>query len=192
MFGYGNYESCGCLGEKSLSPIIMFAIDFALLIGIVVCKPRVSKCHMNKGKRAPIAAALFIILAWLFTFNSIMYAKNNDNVNALDPIELFDVAGLVAGASEGKGLGNQFLDDLTGVDAFIQVVDMSGETDEEGKPTENYYPGNDIKFIENELDLWYLGILKKVIVMEKASQPILMGGLRKVFLDWANWMEKAR
>jgi ribosome-binding ATPase YchF (GTP1/OBG family) len=78
------------------------------------------------------------------------------------PIELFDVAGLVAGASEGKGLGNQFLDDLTGVDAFIQVVDMSGETDEEGKPTENYYPGNDIKFIENELDLWYLGILKKV------------------------------
>ncbi len=86
MFGYGNYESCGCFGEKSLSPIIMFAIDFALLIGIVVCKPRVSKCHMNKGKRAPIAAALFIILAWLFTFNSIMYAKNNDNVNALDPM----------------------------------------------------------------------------------------------------------
>ena len=78
------------------------------------------------------------------------------------PIELFDVAGLVAGASEGKGLGNQFLDDLTGVDAFIQVVDMSGETDEEGKPTENYYPGKDIKFIEHELDLWYLGILKKV------------------------------
>ena len=78
------------------------------------------------------------------------------------PIELFDVAGLVEGASEGKGLGNQFLDDLTGVDAFIHVVDMSGETDEEGKPTENYYPGKDIKFIEKELDLWYLGILKKV------------------------------
>ena len=78
------------------------------------------------------------------------------------PIELFDVAGLVAGASEGKGLGNQFLDDLTGVDAFIQVVDMSGETDAEGKPTKDYYPGNDIKFIEEELDLWYLGILKKV------------------------------
>nr|AIF01515.1 GTPase domain-containing protein [uncultured marine group II/III euryarchaeote KM3_149_F06] len=78
------------------------------------------------------------------------------------PIELFDVAGLVEGASEGKGLGNQFLDDLTGVDAFIHVVDMSGETDAEGKPTENYYPGNDIKFIEKELDLWYLGILKKV------------------------------
>ncbi len=85
MFGYGNYESCGCFGEKSLSPITMFAIDFALLIGIVVFKPRVSKCHMNKGKRALIAAAFFIILAWLFTFSSIMYAKNNGNGNTLDP-----------------------------------------------------------------------------------------------------------
>ncbi len=78
------------------------------------------------------------------------------------PVEMFDVAGLVEGASEGKGLGNQFLDDLTGVDAFIHVVDVSGETDAEGKATENYYPGEDIKFIERELDLWYLGILKKV------------------------------
>ena len=82
------------------------------------------------------------------------------------PVELYDVAGLVEGASEGKGLGNQFLDNLTGVDAFIQVVDVSGETDAEGKPVnsegENYYPGDDIKLIEKELDLWYLGILKKV------------------------------
>ncbi len=78
------------------------------------------------------------------------------------PVEMYDVAGLVEGASEGKGLGNQFLDDLTSADALIQVVDMSGETDAEGKPTENYYPGNDIRFIEKELDLWYLGILNKV------------------------------
>src|SRR3989344_3616138 len=38
------------------------------------------------------------------------------------PFELMDVAGLVAGASEGRGLGNQFLDDLSGADAFIHVV----------------------------------------------------------------------
>ncbi len=78
------------------------------------------------------------------------------------PFELLDVAGLVAGASEGKGLGNEFLNDLSKADAFIHVVDMSGESDGEGKPCENYYPGEDIKMIENELDLWYLGILKKV------------------------------
>ncbi len=81
------------------------------------------------------------------------------------PFELMDVAGLVEGASEGKGLGNQFLDDLAAADAFIHIVDVSGETNAEGKPTgaaENYYPGNDIRVIKKELDLWYFGILKKV------------------------------
>lgn len=77
------------------------------------------------------------------------------------PFELMDVAGLVEGASEGKGLGNEFLNDLAGADAFIHVVDMSGELDSEGKPTENYDVSKDIKMIENELDLWYLGILQK-------------------------------
>jgi ribosome-binding ATPase len=77
------------------------------------------------------------------------------------PFELMDVAGLVEGASEGKGLGNEFLNDLAAADAFIHVVDMSGESDGEGKPTENYYPGKDIKIIEGELDKWYLGILMK-------------------------------
>ncbi len=77
------------------------------------------------------------------------------------PIELMDVAGLVKGASKGKGLGNQFLDDLRQADAFIQIVDVSGTTNEEGKPTENYYPGKDIKMIESELDLWFSEILKK-------------------------------
>ena len=49
------------------------------------------------------------------------------------PIDLMDVAGLVKGASEGKGLGNQFLDDLRGADVFIHIVDVSGTTDSEGK-----------------------------------------------------------
>jgi len=78
------------------------------------------------------------------------------------PVELMDVAGLVEGASEGKGLGNQFLDDLTSADAFIHIVDVSGETDSEGKETKGYNPVDDIQMLENELDLWYLGILKKV------------------------------
>lgn len=82
--------------------------------------------------------------------------------NRFVPVELMDVAGLVKGASEGKGLGNQFLDDLRQADVFIQIVDVSGETDEEGRETENYNPVNDVKMLENELDLWYLGILKKV------------------------------
>jgi ribosome-binding ATPase len=78
------------------------------------------------------------------------------------PIELMDVAGLVKGASEGKGLGNQFLDNLTSADAFIHIIDISGETDAEGKETKNHNPTEDVQMLENELDMWYLGILKKV------------------------------
>ena len=78
------------------------------------------------------------------------------------PFMLMDVAGLVEGASQGKGLGNEFLSDLSAADAFIHVVDMSGEFDGEGKPSENYYPGKDIVMIERELDIWYSNILRKV------------------------------
>ncbi|HLD37255.1 MAG TPA: redox-regulated ATPase YchF [Candidatus Nanoarchaeia archaeon] len=78
------------------------------------------------------------------------------------PVELMDVAGLVKGASEGRGLGNQFLDDLRQADAFIHIVDASGETDSEGKETKGYNPVSDIDMLENELDLWYTGILQKV------------------------------
>ncbi|CAG7994827.1 unnamed protein product [Penicillium olsonii] len=51
------------------------------------------------------------------------------------PIELLDVAGLVPGAHQGRGLGNKFLDDLRQADALIHVVDVSGTTDaEEANP----------------------------------------------------------
>jgi len=78
------------------------------------------------------------------------------------PVELMDVAGLVKGASEGKGLGNQFLDDLRQADVFIHIVDVSGEFNEEGKPAQNHDPCIDMKILEDELDKWFFGILKKV------------------------------
>jgi len=85
------------------------------------------------------------------------------------PVELMDVAGLVAGASEGKGLGNKFLDDLRQADMFIQVVDASGTTDIEGKEGAGD-PIEDVKMLENELDKWYRGIFEKV--WEKMSRTI--------------------
>jgi len=78
------------------------------------------------------------------------------------PVELLDVAGLVPGAHEGRGLGNQFLDDLSAADLLIHIVDMAGTTDSEGKPCTGHDPCKDILFLEEELDYWYLGILKKV------------------------------
>jgi len=77
------------------------------------------------------------------------------------PVEIMDVAGLVPGASKGKGLGNQFLDDLRQADVFIHIVDVSGTTDSEGKQTENHDPSKDVKFLEDELDKWYFNILMK-------------------------------
>ncbi len=78
------------------------------------------------------------------------------------PVELMDVAGLVPGASEGKGLGNQFLDDLRQADVFVHIVDVSGTLDAEGKSAENYDICRDIEFLEDELDKWFYNILMKI------------------------------
>jgi ribosome-binding ATPase len=85
------------------------------------------------------------------------------------PVELMDVAGLVEGASEGKGLGNKFLDDLRQADMFIQIVDASGTTDIEGREGTGD-PVKDVKMLENELNKWYRGIFDKV--WEKLSRTI--------------------
>jgi len=81
----------------------------------------------------------------------------------LIPVELIDVAGLVPGACEGRGLGNQFLDEICRADALIHVVDASGGTDSEGrlcKPGEND-PVEDVHFLEQEITMWIASILKK-------------------------------
>ncbi|WP_254863470.1 redox-regulated ATPase YchF [Halovivax gelatinilyticus] len=77
------------------------------------------------------------------------------------PVKLVDVAGLVPGAHEGRGLGNQFLSDLNETDVLVHVVDFSGTTDAEGEATTGHDPREDIDFLEDELDAWYLGILEK-------------------------------
>ncbi|ADQ67039.1 translation-associated GTPase [Halogeometricum borinquense DSM 11551] len=84
-----------------------------------------------------------------------------DNGTRYVPVKLVDVAGLIPGAHEGKGLGNQFLTDLNEADVLVHVVDFSGETDIEGEATEGHDPREDIDFLEDELDMWYLDILEK-------------------------------
>lgn len=79
------------------------------------------------------------------------------------PIELIDVAGLVPGAHEGKGLGNKFLDDLMQAKVFIHVIDASGSTDLEGNPVDpgSHDPLEDIQFLEEEIVMWMYGILSR-------------------------------
>jgi len=86
-----------------------------------------------------------------------------ENGVRLVPIELLDVAGLVPDASQGKGLGNQFLDDLRQADAFIHVVDASGSTDCEGNAVKQgcHDPVEDLIFLEKEIVQWIKGIMMK-------------------------------
>ncbi len=79
------------------------------------------------------------------------------------PVKLIDIAGLVPGAHSGRGLGNKFLDDARQSDVIIHVVDISGSTDEEGKPVSlgSGNPLSDIEFVENEFDLWICSLILK-------------------------------
>ena len=104
--------------------------------------------------------------------------RNSACVNGvrLIPVRIVDVAGLVEGASKGKGLGNQFLDDVRQADALIQVVDASGSTDLEGRkvPPGTHDPVGDIAMVEHEFDLWMFGIIKKD--WEKATRSLEQTG----------------
>ncbi len=86
------------------------------------------------------------------------YCKNGKR---FVPVKLVDVGGLIPGSHEGKGIGNKFLDDLRQASALIQVVDASGLTDAEGNPTENYNPEDEIKFLREEIDLWFASVIQK-------------------------------
>jgi len=92
------------------------------------------------------------------------------------PIKLIDVAGLVPEAHKGKGLGNEFLDDLRQSEAIIHVVDASGSTDENGNEIGigERDPVEDLRFLLHELDMWIFGILKrnwdKVVRKAKAEK----------------------
>jgi ribosome-binding ATPase len=81
----------------------------------------------------------------------------------LIPIKLIDVAGLVPGAHEGKGLGNQFLDDARQAEILIHVVDIAGTTDIQGQPISvgAHDPLEDITFVQDEFDQWFVDILKR-------------------------------
>ena len=75
-------------------------------------------------------------------------------------IEFVDIAGLVKGASEGQGLGNQFLSHIREVDAIAHVVRMfedSGVIHVEG----GIDPLRDVGIINLELILADLGVVEK-------------------------------
>lgn len=77
------------------------------------------------------------------------------------PVNVVDVAGLVPGAHLGKGMGNQFLNDAIAADVLIQVVDLTGKTDQNGNHCEYSNPADEVRMISDELAYWMKDIIKK-------------------------------
>ncbi|HEY5778020.1 MAG TPA: redox-regulated ATPase YchF [Terrimicrobiaceae bacterium] len=75
-------------------------------------------------------------------------------------VEFVDIAGLVKGASEGEGLGNQFLSHIREVDAIVQVVRCFENTDIH-HVAGSIDPVRDIEVIATELILADLATIKK-------------------------------
>jgi GTP-binding protein YchF len=75
-------------------------------------------------------------------------------------IEFVDIAGLVKGASEGEGLGNQFLSHIREVDAIVQVV-RCFESADIHHVAGSIDPVRDIEVIWTELILADLATVKK-------------------------------
>lgn len=105
----------------------------------------------------------------------------------LVPVKLIDVAGLVPGAHQGKGLGNKFLDDARQAQVLIHVVDVAGTTDIEGRPVPagTHNPLEDVKFVEDEFDMWFKQILErewdKVLREIMQKTVTLVDGITKRF-----------
>jgi hypothetical protein len=67
-----------------------------------------------------------------------------------DTIDFHDIAGLVAGAHKGEGLGNQFLANIRETDALLHVVRCHGD-DNVIHPEGRVDPAADMETIETEL-----------------------------------------
>ncbi len=77
-------------------------------------------------------------------------------------MEFVDIAGLVAGASKGEGLGNQFLANIRETDAIAQVV-RCFESDDVVHVAGKVSPLDDIEVINTELALADLESVEKAI-----------------------------
>jgi GTP-binding protein YchF len=109
-------------------------------------------------------------------------------------VEFVDIAGLVAGAAKGEGLGNKFLANIRECDAIAMVIRLFENPDIifAGRPkadqprADKVSPEDDIKTIETELQLADLAVVEKRL--ESAKKEIktdknavdLVSGLEKI------------
>jgi hypothetical protein len=112
-------------------------------------------------------------------------------------VEFVDIAGLVKGASEGEGLGNQFLANIREVDAICEVVRFFKDPDVvhvAGKVD----PAGDVDTIHTELILADMGTLERALPKaqkeaNRGDKPsVLKLATMKRLLEWMNEGHRAR
>ena len=90
-------------------------------------------------------------------------------------VTFVDIAGLVAGAAQGEGLGNKFLANIRGCDAIIHVV-RAFENDDIVHVSTTIHPKRDIEVVNTELilaDLQTIDNRLPKIAKEAKSNPTL-------------------
>jgi GTP-binding protein YchF len=103
-------------------------------------------------------------------------------------IEFVDIAGLVKGASQGEGLGNQFLSHIREVDAIVHVV-RCFENDDIIHVAGNVDPERDIEIINLELALADLAQVERRIERTRKQArtskeaQVELGALEKLVAD---------
>jgi GTP-binding protein YchF len=111
-------------------------------------------------------------------------------------VEFVDIAGLVKGASEGEGLGNQFLANIRETDAIVEVLRYFGDSDVvhvEGACD----PERDASIIATELILADLGTLERALPrLGKEAKRDKAASAKAEFAtkmqDWLNNGNRAR
>ncbi len=72
------------------------------------------------------------------------------------PVEIIDVPGLIEGASEGKGMGNEFLDNLRNSDALIHIFDPFDDTEfSASRDIDLNVLDRSVSSTENEIIVWF-------------------------------------
>lgn len=73
-------------------------------------------------------------------------------------VEIFDVPGLIEGASDGKGMGNQFLDSMREADSFIHLI---SPVDDNGRTLSTDDIEKEAEMIELEIKKWMVSRLSR-------------------------------
>jgi hypothetical protein len=112
-------------------------------------------------------------------------------------VEFVDIAGLVKGASEGEGLGNQFLANIRETDAICEVVRFFKDPDVV-HVAGRVDPVGDVDTIHTELILADMGTLERALpkAQKEANrgdkQSVLKLATMKRLLEWMNEGHRAR